>query len=81
MDLQIFSMQATHFYTVAWLEINTPNGNFIIQSGHAPMIINLTPYQPITFRLSNGKQETVIPRSGIAQINREKTVLLISESD
>lgn len=59
------------FYEVAWLEINTPSGNFVIQQGHAPMIMTLHPDKPCTFRLKTGKQETLLIQRGFVSIDRE----------
>jgi F0F1-type ATP synthase epsilon subunit len=77
MKLEIVSSDAHNIYQVAWLELNTPVGNFIIQQGHAPMILSLTPNKPITFRLKSGKQQTINANSGIAKITREATTLII----
>ena len=79
MELRIISTKQAKSHTIAWLELETPNGNFVIQPGHAPMITSLSPKQPITFRLKNGKQETITPQAGVAEITRDKATLLISE--
>lgn len=65
---------------VVWLEINTPQGNFVIQQGHAPMIITLSENKPFSYRLKTGKQESVMVTHGIASINRHNATLLISHS-
>lgn len=77
MKLEIVSSDAHNIYQVAWLELNTPVGNFIIQQGHAPMILSLTPDKPITFRLKTGKQQTINANNGMAKITRESTTLMI----
>ncbi len=64
--------------TIAWLEINTPDGNYVIQKGHAPMICLLAPNQPFIYRLKSGKQETVMVRHGIVEIDRESATILFS---
>ena len=79
MELRVISPQKSQTHLIAWVELETPTGNFVIQQGHAPMIVTLSPHQPITFRLKNGKQETITPRTGIAQITRKDVTLLISE--
>jgi F0F1-type ATP synthase epsilon subunit len=77
MKLEIVSSDAHNSYQVAWLELNTPVGNFIIQQGHAPMILSLTPNKPVTFRLKSGKQQTINVNNGMAKITRESTTLII----
>lgn len=79
MNLSIITPTETRDYEVAWLEINTPTGNMIVQRGHVPMILTTLANQPITFRLKSGKQETIIPRAAIVEISRESTSIIISD--
>lgn len=58
-------------YEVAWLEINTPSGNYVIQIGHAPTILTLSPNELCTFRLKTGKQESLAIQRGFVSIDRE----------
>lgn len=80
MDLRIISPQHTQTFSVAWLEINTPAGNFVIQRGHVPMILILSPDQPITFRLKNGKQDSIMIRQGLVEITRTSATILMNEA-
>ena len=79
MELKIISPESTQTYTIIWLELNTRSGNFIIQRGHAPMVVSLAPDKEIIFCLSNGKQESLIPTSGIAEITRKSTTILLNQ--
>ncbi len=65
-------------YAVGWLEINTPTGNYIIQKGHAPMIVALSFGQPLIFRLKNGKQESFVVRHGIIRIDRTSATVVMT---
>ncbi len=78
MKLTINTPQHTTDYAIAWLEINTPTGNYIIQQGHAPMILSLSARQPITFRLKTGKQETLTVHRGIAKIDRTSATIVMT---
>lgn len=80
MDLHIISPQLTQTFSVAWLEINTPAGNFVIQRGHVPMILILSPDQAITFRLTNGKQDSIMIRQGLVEITRISATILMNET-
>jgi F0F1-type ATP synthase epsilon subunit len=77
MELIIVSPDYELNKTVAWIEINTPKGNYIIQKGHVPFIISLSPNEPVTYQLESGKKETIIVQSGTADINRTKIMLII----
>ena len=79
MKLHVISPMRTMQYNVAWLEINTNVGNFIIQKGHAPTLLVLAPNQEIIFRLKNGKQESITIPNGIVEITREQATVVINE--
>ena len=79
MELKIISPEGMQTHTIIWLELNTSTGNLIVQRGHAPMIVSLAPDKEIIFCLENGKQESLIPTSGIAEITRKSTTLLLNQ--
>ena len=66
-------------YAIAWIEVNTPIGNFVIQQNHAPTILMVKAHEPITFCLRNGKQETFLSSGGILEITRTSAVLLLND--
>lgn len=68
--------QAT--YNVAWLEINTPTGNYVIQKGHAPTIMNLSPKKAVIFRLQTGKQENITVKFGVVYIDRTSATIVMT---
>lgn len=78
MKLTIHTPSSTIHHTINWLEINTPTGNYIIQRGHVPMILSLSPAQSMTFRLKNGKQETVLIEQGIVKVNRTSATVVMT---
>ena len=79
MELKIISPFRQKVYNIAWLELNTPVGNFVIQPGHAPMVLSLAPHKPITFCLTNGKQESLIIKEGFVEITRTSASIVINE--
>lgn len=79
MELRIISPLDEEKYDIAWLEVNTPAGNFIIQPGHVPMVLTLSPETKLSFCLDNGKQQSRIIERGIAEINRETATVLVSK--
>lgn len=80
MQLHLISPRESSTHEVAWLELNTPTGNYVVQHGHAPMVLKLAQDQPLVFRLTSGKQETMNIRRGIAHITRTSVMILINES-
>ena len=67
--------------SIAWLEVNAPTGNYVIQEGHIPMILSLSPDQKLTFRLKSGREESITVRQGMITVNREETTAIITEQE
>lgn len=80
MKLEIISPEQTESFNVAWIEINTPTGNFVIQQGHAPTILILSPEKLLNFCLDSGKKESRMIKRGIIEIGRDKATLLVNKS-
>jgi F0F1-type ATP synthase epsilon subunit len=78
MKLIIKTPQELQEHEVAWVELNTATGNLVIQPGHAPSIMLLTPFKSLIFRLMNGKQETITIVSGIVEISRTQVLALLT---
>jgi F0F1-type ATP synthase epsilon subunit len=78
MKLIINTPHTTFRYDVVWIEVNTSTGNYIIQRGHAPMILSLSPAQPISFRLKTGKQETLMVHRGLIKVDRLSTTAVMT---
>lgn len=79
LTLQLIALnQPPHSYEVLWLELNTPCGNYIIQPGHAPMIVTLTPDTKVHCLLAhNREQKTFIVTNGVAHIQRDRVRLAL----
>lgn len=80
MELRIITPQETHTYAVAWIEVNTTAGNFVIQPGHAPTILILAPGKEMNFRFVNGKQESFLVERGILEVTRNSATLIINKA-
>lgn len=79
MKLSIISPFSKKILDIAWLELNTPVGSFVIQPGHAPTILTLAPNKEVTLCLKSGKQESFVAKQGIADITRTTATILLSE--
>ena len=66
---------------IAWLELNTDIGNFVIQPGHAPTVLILSPHKRVTYCLTTGKQESLEVEQGIVDIERTQATMIISEAN
>lgn len=77
MKLIITSPEHHQEFQIAWIELNSPVGNFVILPGHAPMIITLKENMPVTYLLKTGHQESFDASGGIAHITRTDVTLLL----
>lgn len=80
MKLTLVSPTYTREIKIAWLEINTDAGNFVIQPGHAPMIVILAHNKRLTYCADTGKQESIVIQDGIADIARDGATIIINDT-
>lgn len=79
MKLTVVSTTNKQSFDVAWLEVNSSAGNFVMQRGHAPMILVLVSHQPLIYCLQNGKQESIlIEGGGILHITRQEATIILT---
>ena len=71
MNLTLLSPQEKKTLAIAWIEVNTAAGNYVIQPSHVPTVFLVSPHQPITICLANGKQETFTTPGGTLEIRRD----------
>ncbi len=81
MELIISTPEYRSSYNIVWLEINTPTGNYVIQKGHVPAIMILSPHKAVIFRLKTGKQESVTVKHGVVKISRESANVVMTAAD
>lgn len=78
-----FIIASPHFtkeYTITWLEVTTPQGNLVIQPGHAPIILVLSAEKKMTFMLDSGKEEVIhLNNLGFLEVQRNEILALLNE--
>ncbi len=79
MKMSIIDAEKIVSYDVAWVEINTPVGNMVIQPGHVPMIIELAPDQELLFQLLDGEQKNITIVQAMAHVTRTEVKILIPQ--
>jgi len=80
MKLRIISPQTDQTFDVAWVDVNTHVGNFVILKNHAPMLATISEGEEISFCLQNGKQETITPEGGTVEVARKMVTLLLTKA-
>lgn len=79
MELHVVSPLKQWKLSIAWLEVNTPIGNFVIEPDHAPMVLTLASNSTVSFGLTSGKQDSMNILNGLVHIKRESITLLLSD--
>lgn len=66
-------------HEVVWIEANTPDGNFVIQPGHIPTTLMLSPGKELVYCFQTGKHETInLKKGGILHLTRKNATVLLS---
>ncbi|HRN78404.1 MAG TPA: hypothetical protein PLU71_04135 [Candidatus Dependentiae bacterium] len=79
MELHITSPEKTQIFEVEWVEAFTPTGSFIIQPGHAPTILMLSPGKKLIFGLKNNTEQSITIPRGILEVTRTQVIALINK--
>ena len=80
MKCTILSPQDKKEYVISWLEVNTAVGNFVMQTGHAPTVLLLSPDKPFMIEHMDGQQETFhVATGGILEIDRTQATFFLYE--
>lgn len=78
MILQLIHPSYTKELSISWIELNTDIGNFVIQPGHAPMILMLENNKKMVYCLHTGKQESLSIDRGVVHITRTQTTIIFN---
>ncbi len=79
MKLTVMSLQEKSEHEIVWIEVNTPDGNFIIQPGHSPTTLIVSAGKEFTYCLKTGKHELIsIEKTSILQVHRHSALLLLT---
>lgn len=78
MEFILISPTSTKKMDISWIEVETLEGSFVIQSGHAPMILIPAPNKELTIKLKDGVTTVMTVAGGILEINRNKALLLLT---
>jgi F0F1-type ATP synthase epsilon subunit len=78
MKLVIFSAESKVEHDIAWIEANTPDGNFVIQSEHASVVLILSAKKECIYCFTTGKQESFIPENGgLLRVTKDLITVLL----
>lgn len=78
MKLIVTTPTKQEIFDIAWLECETPSGNFVVKRGHKPMIVTIEYQNPLKILLRSGKQHMIpVHQGGIVHVNRDEIRVLL----
>jgi len=78
MTLTILAPTNQKVMEVSWIEAQTPQGNYVILPGHAPVTLQLAPHMPLVVGLHD-VTESISITHGLLQVDRHKATVIIDE--
>ena len=77
-ELTLLSLNKKKEVTVAWIELNTPDGNFVVQPGYTPAVFLVSAGAEFIYKLKNGKEEVIVPaEQSLFKIEHSKALLFL----
>ena len=79
MKLTIVSLKGKTEHHIVWIEINTLDGNFVLQPNYTPTTFVLKANEDFTYCLYTGKLETIIlEKQALLSVTRTSALLLLN---
>lgn len=79
MELKLIGPTSSETMEINWLEVQTLQGNFIVQPGHAPTIVLLAPDKELSMELLDGSVTVMTIAGGILEITRTSIMLILTQ--
>lgn len=76
MKFTIITPQSSRTLEINWLEVETAQGSFTVQEGHAPLIAPLSANKEISIHLKDGSITTMTLAGGILEVTRDSVIVL-----
>lgn len=79
MMVRVVRTAATREYDALWVEITTPQGNLMIQEGHAPIATTLRADSPVIIKERSGAVQSMHALSGIVMADRAQVTIIFTQ--
>lgn len=80
MLLSIISSLEQKNIAIDWLEVNTQQGNYVIQSGHVPTVLIASPGSMISYRpTGTAHTEQLNIKQAIVHVTRSEIALIVTQ--
>lgn len=78
-ELKIVTPLSSTFVKVDWLEIESPNGTFLVGPGHEPLISIIKKKGRLSYKTNQGDFVARETRGGVFTVSDNKAVVLVDE--
>lgn len=75
--LEIIQRMELTSYRVEWVEVQTPNGSFLIGPGHSPLASLLRRRGTITYKRVNGETTTLQATKGTVTVIDDRVTIIL----
>ncbi|MFA6263095.1 MAG: hypothetical protein WCW33_03755 [Candidatus Babeliales bacterium] len=76
---EVFASTFSEIHTVEWIEVEGPNGSFLVGPGHSPLISIIKKRSTITYKKTNTEQNTIEASGGIFKVANNKAIILLDQ--
>ncbi len=79
LTLEIIGSMQSEIHSVAWVEIESPTGSFLVGYDHMPLISLIKKRSTLTFRKINGEERHIDIAGGIFKVADNKATILLEQ--
>lgn len=76
-EFRIIRPSKQDVFEVEWIDIQTPEGSFIIGFNHLPLLSRLEDREKLTFKKKDGKADQVDTYGGFFRIENNKAIAIL----
>lgn len=79
LEVHIIGPHSSHTFNANWLEIESPNGNFIIAPDHYPLVSLLKKQSKLNYQTADNSSGSIEIAGGALSVDNNKVIILLDE--
>jgi F0F1-type ATP synthase epsilon subunit len=81
LELEIITPKKSKQIPVLWIEVESPNGNFVVGPDHSPLVSRLKERGKLTYQEHQGKEVSIDIYSGIFRVSGNQASVIVDYSN
>ncbi len=77
--LEIVASTQSEIHSIEWVEIESPNGSFLVGPDHMPLISLIKKRSTVTYRKTNSEERTLTVTGGLFKVAHNKAVVILEQ--